>query len=213
MEEKDCVSIVFMPKSDGNGLSEFQKAVLLQYSGTDIRILKYGVKEDSDSDARDELADEGVDVRFVYTDETGRNPSFITNDILSRPDRTLCVDITFASSYHAAEANYYGMNGRVEVYHTSMTRNGLTRVQMNPKSRNYAMLDEDSLAIVMAVRNGRATVMDIVNETGFSEKKVYRKVLEMRKEGYLTCDDSMKQKLYSLTSEQETVFMVTTGIR
>ena len=48
-----------------------------------------------------------------------------------------------------------------------------------------------------------------MNETGFSDKKVYRKVLDLYKKGYITCDDRSKTKVYSLTPDQEMMFINT----
>ena len=131
------------------------------------------------------------------------------NDILSMPQKTLTVDITFASPFHAAQANYFGLNSRLTVYYSFRTEAGPDRKQMNPHMKNYGKLDGDSITLLTAMVNGCGTVMEMMYETGFSNKKVYRKVLDLYKKGYITCDDRSKTKVYSLTPDQEMMFINT----
>ena len=86
---------------------------------------------------------------------------------------------------------------------------GPDRKQMNPHMKNYGKLDGDSITLLTAMVNGCGTVMEMMYETGFSNKKVYRKVLDLYKKGYITCDDRSKTKVYSLTPDQEMMFINT----
>ena len=178
MEDVNDRTIVFLPQGDGRALDNFSRAVLLQYSDSDVLVFRYGKRDGTEEDIVSLFGNGGrAAVRSLPPE--GRDFMFELNDVLSMPQKTLTVDITFASPFHAAQANYFGLNARLAVYYSFRTENGC------------------------------GTVMEMMNETGFSDKKVYRKVLDLYKKGYITCDDRSKTKIYSLTPDQEMMFINT----
>ena len=208
MEEKDDIAIVFLPEGNGRTLDSFSTAVLLQYSDSDVLVFRYGKRDGTEEDIVSLFGNDGrTTVRSLSPE--GRDFMFELNDVLSMPQKTLTVDITFASPFHAAQANYFGLNSRLTVYYSFRTEAGPDRKQMNPHMKNYGKLDGDSITLLTAMVNGCGTVMEMMYETGFSNKKVYRKVLDLYKKGYITCDDRSKTKVYSLTPDQEMMFINT----
>lgn len=208
MEDRNDRTIVFLPQGDGRALDSFSRDVLLQYSDSDVLVFRYGKRDGTEEDIVSLFGNGGRTAVRSMSPE-GRDFMFELNDVLSMPQKTLTVDITFASPFHAAQANYFGLNARLAVYYSFRTETGPSRRQMNPHMKNYGKLDGDSVTLITAMVNGCGTVLEMMNETGFSDKKVYRKVLDLYKKGYISCDDSSKTKVYSLTPDQEMMFINT----
>ena len=161
MEDVNDRTIVFLPQGDGRALDSFSKAVLLQYSDSDVLVFRYGKRDGTEEDIVSLFGNGGrAAVRSLPPE--GRDFMFELNDVLSMPQKTLTVDITFASPFHAAQANYFGLNSRLVVYYSFRTEAGPDRKQMNPHMKNYGKLDGDSVTLLTAMVNGCGTVMEMV---------------------------------------------------
>lgn len=211
MADQNDVSIVFMPERLCTDLDPFVEAVLRNASGCPVTVMRYGKIDDVDDVLREVLESAGSEPSVIHVGPDDRMFQFRINDMLSRLDGAMRVDITFASSYHAAKACHMGLHGRMEVVYTRDGRNGVETEVMNPRIIDYGRLDEDDVSIVMAVASRCDTVLKIVEETGFSDKKVYRRLGELVRKGYVDSDDSRKQKVFTLSPDQATMLQMTVG--
>ena len=121
MEDVNDRTIVFLPQGDGRALDSFSRAVLLQYYDSDVLVFRYGKRDGTEEDIVSLFGNGGrAAVRSLPPE--GRDFMFELNDVLSMPQKTLTVDITFASPFHAAQANYFGLNSRLTVYYSFRTQ-------------------------------------------------------------------------------------------
>lgn len=212
MSEPNDVSIVFMPEQLDKAPPQLVEEVLRNVSGCPVKVMRYGKIDDSDESIRDVLISSGSEPTLIHVDAESRRFEFEMNDTLSKLDGALLVDITFASAYHAARAVYFGLYGRLEIVYHTLGSDGPRREIMNRAIIDYGRLAEDDIIIVMAVASRCDTVLKIVEETGFSDKKVYRRLGELVRKGYVDSDDSRKQKIFRLNSDQATMLQMTLGI-
>ena len=211
MSEPNDVSIVFMPEQLDAVSAQLVEEVLRNASGCPVKVMRYGKIDDSDEYIRDVLTSSGSEPTLIHVDSESRRFEFEMNDTLSRLDGALVVDITFASAYHAARAVYFGLYGRLEVVYHSIGPDGPRRELMNRTIIDYGRLAEDDISIVMAVASRCDTVLKIVEETGFSDKKVYRRLAELVRKGYVDSSVGRKQKVFRLNSDQATMLQMTLG--
>ena len=50
MEDVNDRTIVFLPQGDGRALDSFSRAVLLQYSDSDVLVFRYGKRDGTEED-------------------------------------------------------------------------------------------------------------------------------------------------------------------
>ena len=203
--------MLFMPECKGE-LTERIESLLGLYGRMPATVLRYGVSDPSDGAISEALSSPPSGPALIHVGPEDRKPIFVANEILSVFSGLMTIDVTFASSYHAALVSSLGIRRNVQIVYTAESKDGLQQMKLNPMYIDYGRLTDDDIAIIAAVMDGSRDVSSIVDVTGFSDKKVYRRVAELARGGYITADSTRKVKVLSLTRDQEEMFLITTGM-
>lgn len=202
--------MLFMPGCGGS--TERMLGLVGRYEGMSATVLRYGVADPGDEGISEALSPPPSGPALVHVGPEDRMPMFVANEMLSVFSGLITIDVTFASAFHAALLSPLGIRSNVRIVYALETPDGPEEVRLNPRYIDYGRLTEDDVSIVAAVLDGAGDVSSIVGATGFSDKKVYRRVAELARGGYITADSTRKVKSLSLTRDQEEMFLITTGL-